>query len=52
MSKQNNRVKRAFAALFVVGAFATAAPATSFADGGTTPPPPMNVEPGGGGTGH
>ncbi len=50
MSKHNNRVKRAFAALLVVGALATAAPATSFADGGTTPPP-SSAE-GAGGTGH
>ena len=49
MSKKNTRVKRAFAALLAVGALATAAPATSFADGGTTPPP--GSAPGGGGTG-
>ncbi len=47
MSKQNTRVKRAFAALLAVGALAIAAPATGFADGGTPPPPSQ----GGGGTG-
>jgi len=48
MLKHNNRVKRAFAALLAVGALATAAPATSFADAGTAPPP-SSAEGGGGG---
>ena len=48
MSQTKTRVKRAFAALLAVGALATTAPATSFADGGTTPPPTGQS---GGGTG-
>jgi hypothetical protein len=46
---KQNTVKRVLAAVFTVGALATAFPATSFADTSGPTPPPTYGEPGGGG---
>jgi hypothetical protein len=37
--QRNAKVKRTLAALLAVGTLAAAAPATGFADGGSSPPP-------------